>query len=61
MNDIIVTGRPTDAELAAVLAALTLRLKAARSQGSPRPRDRRPDAGRWRSSRTARGACNAAV
>ncbi len=61
MNDVIVTGMPTDAELAAVLAVLAVRLKAARSQGSPRSRHRLPASGRWRSSRTAGGACDAAA
>ena len=61
MNDIIVTGRPTDAELAAVLAVLAVRLNAIRSHGPPQPRHRLPASGRWRSSRAARGTCNAAA
>lgn len=61
MNGIIVTGRPTDAELAAVLAVLAVRLKAIRSHGPPRPPHALPASGRWRSSRTPGGACDAAA
>jgi hypothetical protein len=61
VNGIVVTGRPNDAELAAVLAVLAVRLKAIRSQGPPQPRHRLPASGRWRSSRTARGARDVAA
>ncbi len=59
MNAIVVTGRPTDEELAAVLTVLFARLGPGRSQGTPDSRPRGMVSCRWQKTGTPAQGCDA--